>query len=153
MIDLLPYIGADLYRLWPFIHPVSQAELGEVTLPTFRDLLSKSVDEGHFTTGRRTHDSQVILAGIPDSRVMFIAGTIPMREGLRGTVFIFAKGFDTTIAFGLRRWAEREREIFPNTAFFVHSGGSHPLKHRFLKIAGCEHIEGDIFAVPALLQV
>lgn len=143
MIDLLPYIGADLYRLWPFIHPVSQAELGDVSLPTFRDLLSKSVDEGHFTTGRRSHDS----------RVMFIAGTIPMREGLRGTVFLFAKGFDTTIAFGLRRWGERERETFPNTAFFVHSSGDHPLKHRFLKIAGCEHIEGDIFAVPALLQV
>lgn len=104
-------------------------------LPTVRKGIETFRESGHMTTGRRASDQ----------RIMFVAGTVPLDRIGRGTFFLFAKGFDATIGFALRRWAEKERETFPGQKFFTISEGDHPMKYRFLKIAGCEHEHGPVF--------
>lgn len=135
MIELLPYRRGDAHRLFMNLHPVSDAELDEGRVSDPRDMIDRLDEVGSVTS-----------AFTPEGRIVFIAGTRELEPGVRGTLFFFARGFDTIIGFGLRTWATLEKKRFPGTTFIIHSDGDHPLKHRFLKIAGCEHRLGPIFS-------
>lgn len=136
MISLTPYQHNDALRLAPVLHPISRAELEGACLTEVCDL---AAEIGHATTGWI------------NGQILFIAATVPAegQPNARGTVFLFAKGHDGVIAFGLRRWAEREKEKFPGVTFWTTSGGDHPMKHRFLAVAGCKHVDGDQFVALA----
>ena len=136
MIDLRQYKHNDAIELSRRLHPISKAELGDAWLPEVCDLAARV---GTLTTGRI------------NGRIAFVAGSAPIEDmpGQRATVFLFAEGFDSLIAFGLRRWAEAEKERHPNTVFVSISEGDHPLKHRFLAVAGCQHVEGNRFVALA----
>lgn len=136
MIELRRYRHNDAIELSYRLHPISKAELGDAWLPEVCDLADRI---GTLTTGR--------IHG----KVAFIAGSAPIEDapGQRATVFLFAAGYDGLIAFGLRRWAEAEKERHPNTVFVTISEGDHPLKHRFLAVAGCRHVDGHQFVALA----
>lgn len=135
MIELLRYRHEDIKRLLINLHPVSRAEIASSTVADPIAMVDRLDEVGNVTSGYT-----------PVGRIVFIAGTRELEPGVRGTLFMFARGFDTIIGFGLRSWATLEKKRFPDNLFIVHSDGDHPLKHRFLKIAGCEHRLGPIFS-------